>query len=127
LLTVTTGNENVGVDVIVNVGVMLGVKVIVGVKVSVGARVSVGWGVSVGATTMAVAVGVACATGDTPQAVSMIISTKTAGDLFNTKDTKVTKVGRAIIESPFRRVSLCVLGVTSTSLNASLCGKGFFI
>lgn len=69
---VTTGNENVGVGVIVNVGVIVGVKVIVGVNVSVGVKVNVGWGVSVAG--LAVAVTVSCATGETPQAKRKVIA-----------------------------------------------------
>lgn len=119
MLTVTTGNENVGVDVIVGVRVIVGVKVTVGVNVSVGARVGAGWGVSVVTRTVAVTVGVACSTGDIPQAISVIDRIITTGSFLNTKDTKVTTVGRVTGESPFRRFSLCVPDV--------LCGKGLFI
>ena len=63
---VTTGNENVGVGVIVNVGVIVGVKVMVGVSVSVkvgvkvGVNVDVGGGVSVHESAMAVSAVAVC-------------------------------------------------------------------
>ena len=71
-MTVTMGNENVGVGVIVYVGVIVGVKVIVGVNVSVGVKVNVGWGVSMGARAVGVGVVVACPAGMIPQAESKI-------------------------------------------------------
>ena len=75
LLTVTVGNANDGVGVIVGDNVMEGVKVIVGVKVSVivgvkvceGTLVAVGAGVSVHISAVAVsavAVCVACCSGE---------------------------------------------------------------
>jgi UDP-3-O-[3-hydroxymyristoyl] glucosamine N-acyltransferase len=71
LLTVTVGNANVGVGVIVGDGVMIGVNVIVGVNINVGVDVNVGMGVLVHALTVAVmgiAVNVACSLGKSPQA-----------------------------------------------------------
>ena len=79
MLTVTLGKAKVGVSVMVGVGVILGVRVnvevgvIVGVfvGVSVGVNVAVGVGVLVQAAAVAVtavAVMVACISGDGPQA-----------------------------------------------------------
>ena len=73
-MTVTLGNANVGVAVIVGDGVILGVNVIVGVKVEVEDMVSVGDGVSVHAAAVAemeVTVKVAWSSGGRPHAVSV--------------------------------------------------------
>jgi hypothetical protein len=74
LLTVTLGNVNVGVAVMVGDGVMLGVNVIVGVSVKVGGGVTVMVEVSVHAAAVAVidvAVKAACSSGEGPQALRM--------------------------------------------------------
>jgi hypothetical protein len=74
-LTVTAGKANVGVGEIVSVGVILGVGVMVAVEVAGGVEVSVsvadGDGTSLRASVMpvlALAVGVACITGEAAQA-----------------------------------------------------------
>lgn len=78
MLTITDGNANVGVGVMVGEGVMLGVNV--NVKVGDGVIVAVAVGVKVGVlvgvwvheaavAVMDVAVIVACISGDGPQAV----------------------------------------------------------
>jgi hypothetical protein len=76
LFTVTSGKSNVGVAVTVNVGVIVAVRVLVGVDVMVGVDVSVGVNINVrvdvlvheaAVAVMAVAVRVACCSGDGAQ------------------------------------------------------------
>jgi len=70
LLTVTVGNANVGVAVLMGVKVMVEVNVIVGVIVFVGLGVIVSVGRDVGISVHEAAVSVACTSGEGPQAAS---------------------------------------------------------
>jgi len=89
-LTVTVGKENVGVAETVGVNVSVGVRVSVGVKVMVGVYVSVGVKVNVGVgvfvhesavAVKAVAVRVACCSGEAPQA-EIIVTTNNKNPNF---------------------------------------------